>query len=103
MAIGVYPTALYDILPYEVTYSPYTTGHVITQFQLLWFSALAFGTLMLTGIYPPELRSTNLDSDWTYRRFLPVVLGFIARVLCDRLERAGAWMLYRVGRWPEPV
>ncbi len=80
VAIGVYPTALYDILPYEVTYSPYTTGHVITQLQLLWFSALAFGTLMLTGIYPPELKSTNLDSDWTYRKLLPAIIGFVARV-----------------------
>ena len=23
---------------------------------------------MRTGIYPPELRSTNLDFDWFYRR-----------------------------------
>jgi len=39
--------------------------------QLLLFSALAFTFLMKTGLYPPELRSTVLDSDWLYRRFLP--------------------------------
>ena len=30
IAIGVYPDALYSILPYPVDYSPYTTTHVIT-------------------------------------------------------------------------
>jgi multicomponent Na+:H+ antiporter subunit D len=76
IAIGVYPDPLYAILPYTVDYAPYTTTHVITQLQLLMFSALAFTVLMRTGIYPPELRSTNLDWDWTYRRLLPRVLQF---------------------------
>lgn len=71
IAIGVYPDPLYAILPYAVDYEPYTTTHVITQLQLLMFSALAFTVLMRTGIYPPELRSVNLDWDWTYRRILP--------------------------------
>jgi multicomponent Na+:H+ antiporter subunit D len=39
------------------------------------FSALAFTVLMRTGIYPPELRSTNLDADWLYRRLLPSILS----------------------------
>jgi len=30
IAIGVYPQALYNILPYPVDYAPYTTAHVIT-------------------------------------------------------------------------
>jgi multicomponent Na+:H+ antiporter subunit D len=68
IAIGVYPGPLYAILPYEVNYVPYTTEHVITQLQLLMFSALAFAVLMRTGIYPPELKSTNLDTDWFYRK-----------------------------------
>ena len=71
IGIGVYPGPLYAILPYLVDYVPYTTAHVITQLQLLMFSALAFTYLMLTGLYPPELKSTNLDFDWLYRRLLP--------------------------------
>ena len=67
--IGVYPRPLYDILPYgPVTFHPYTVHHVVTQTQLLMFSALAFTVLMRTGIYPPELRMINLDFDWFYRR-----------------------------------
>jgi multicomponent Na+:H+ antiporter subunit D len=71
VALGVFPKPLYAILPFDVDYHPYTLTHVITQYQLLWFSALCFGVLQLTGLYPAELRSTNLDSDWIYRRALP--------------------------------
>lgn len=67
IAIGVYPQALYNILPYPVDYAPYTTAHVITQLQLLMFSALAFVFLFKSGLYPPEVKSVNLDTDWLYR------------------------------------
>ncbi len=67
IGLGVYPDPLYALLPYDVKYVPYTLEHVVTQLQLLLFSALAFTVLMRTGIYPPELRSTNLDTDWFYR------------------------------------
>jgi multicomponent Na+:H+ antiporter subunit D len=69
IGIGSFPGALYGLLPYPVSYVPYTGGHVLAQLQLLVFSALAFSWLMRTGIYPPELRSVNLDFDWFYRRF----------------------------------
>jgi len=68
VGIGLWPAALYSILPRPVDYAPYTSSHVLAQLQLLVFSALAFAWLMRSGIYPPELRSTNLDSDWLYRR-----------------------------------
>jgi len=72
--MGVYPEILYRVLPYPMEYHPYTTTHVITQYQLLLFSALAFVFLQKTGLYPPELRSTNLDFDWIYRKALPGVI-----------------------------
>jgi multicomponent Na+:H+ antiporter subunit D len=67
VGIGVFPGALYALLPYAVHYEPYTSSHVMAQLQLLFFSALAFAVLVRTGVYPPELRSVNLDSDWIYR------------------------------------
>lgn len=81
IGIGVYPSALYSILPFPVDYVPYTTAHVITQLQLLMFSALAFTFLMLKGLYPPELKSTNLDVDWIYRRFLPRLLQRLGHII----------------------
>ena len=73
IGIGVYPWPLYQLLPYTVDYVPYTTTHVITQLQLLLFSALAFAVLKRTGIYPPELKATNLDTDWFYRQLPKLV------------------------------
>ncbi|MDH3579134.1 MAG: Na(+)/H(+) antiporter subunit D [Hyphomicrobiales bacterium] len=68
VGLGVMPGLLYAHLPFAVDYHPYSLDHVVTQLQLLMFSALAFTVLMRTGLYPPELKSVNLDFDWTYRR-----------------------------------
>ena len=94
IGIGVFPQALYAILPYSVDFDPYTTTHVITQLQLLAWSALAFSVLVRSGIYPPELRSVNLDFDWTYRKLLPAVavrvwvgLDRVWECLNDAMER----------------
>jgi multicomponent Na+:H+ antiporter subunit D len=86
VAIGVYPAPLYAILPYAVDYVPYTGSHVLTQLQLLAFSALAFAVLIRTGIYPSPQRLVNLDSDWLYRRLAPRLL----RSAASGLERAAA-------------
>ena len=74
IGIGVMPDLFYRILPYQVDYVAYTTTHVITQLQLLFFSALAFAMLVRTGIYPPETKSINVDTDWLYRRALPRIV-----------------------------
>lgn len=74
IAIGIYPAALYSLLPFDTGYNPYDATHVLAQTQLLFFSALAFVWLNLKGLYPPELRSTNLDFDWIYRRAFPTIL-----------------------------
>ncbi len=68
--VGTFPNAfLYPMLPnVEATYQPYTVAHVTDQYALLLFSALAFTLLMRAGLYPAEIRSTNLDADWLYRR-----------------------------------
>ncbi|HWP56791.1 MAG TPA: Na(+)/H(+) antiporter subunit D [Candidatus Acidoferrales bacterium] len=73
VGLGIWPEPLYRLLPFAVDYAPYTWTHVITQLQLLLFSALAFAVLKRTGIYPPELRAINLDSDWLYRRLPKLV------------------------------
>jgi multicomponent Na+:H+ antiporter subunit D len=72
--IGVYPWLLYSLLPFPVAYSPYTGTHVIAQLQLLFFAALAFAWLKLSGLYPPEIRAVNIDAEWVYRRLAPRAL-----------------------------
>jgi len=102
LAIGLYPAPLYEILPFQdVDYEPYTTGHVLTSFQLLIFAILAFAVLVRTGIYPPEKRGVNLDFDWTYRKALPALIGVIVRVgggVGERLRDAGRGALDRTYR-----
>jgi multicomponent Na+:H+ antiporter subunit D len=66
--IGSFPGPLYSLLPYPVDYVPYTAPHVVGQTQLLFFSALAFSLLLLSGIYPGEQRCVNIDADWFYRK-----------------------------------
>lgn len=88
IGIGVFPGALYAILPYDVSYHSYTLEHVVTQLQLLIFSALAFTVLMRTGLYPPELRSTNLDSDWIWRKPVKWISGRLHKALLGSLSGA---------------
>ena len=72
--IGIFPSYFYVILPYQIEYQPYDFSHVVGQLQLLTFAAFAFICLWHFKIYPPELNSTVLNSDWIYRKMLPGVL-----------------------------
>ena len=83
--IGSYPWLLYSLLPFEVNYVPFDRSHVLAQFQLLVFSAAAFTWLKISGIYPPELHSTNIDAEWFYRRLAP------------RVARRVGWLVSRTG------
>lgn len=90
--IGVYPATLYSLLPFTLDYTPYDATHVIAQLQLLFFSALAFAWLKLSGLYPPELPSVNLDFEWIYRRLVPRTVRRLIATLrpLDTGIRAGA-------------
>lgn len=71
IALGMFPEPLYALLPYPVDYVPYTVAHLVSQFQLLLFSGLAFFVLL------PLMRRTetlSLDFDWLYRRLVPRAL-----------------------------
>ena len=77
VVLGVFPEALYAILPFPVAYVPYTADHVVTQLQLLLFAGLAFFVLL------PQMRRTetiSLDVDWLYRHAAPRVHAAIDRV-----------------------
>ena len=99
IAIGSFPSLLYSLLPYPVDFVPYSLDHVVGQTQLLFLSALAFTVLMRTGIYPPELRSVNLDTDWLYRRLGPMllrgtgaVIAMAANATRSAVARCSGWM-----------
>ena len=81
VAIGAFPDLLYRGLPYPVDYQPYTASHIVTTLQLLFFASLAVFGLMVLKLYPPELRSTNLDMDWFTRRLALPALHRAARLM----------------------
>lgn len=94
--IGIYPWLLYSLLPYPASYSPFDPTHVIAQLQLLFFSALAFTWLKLSGLYPPELPSVNLDAEWIYRKAGPrLVVDLMTRY--SRLKARIAALVHRHG------
>ncbi len=100
--IGVYPQALYSILPYPVEKSPYSVASVVTKTQLLFFSVFAFAFLVRNGLYPKELPSTNLNTDWFYRRFGAYVLTITANVLrwaWSGVEYAWRYCIIMLERW----
>ena len=88
--IGTYPRLLYDLLPFATDYTAYDTTHVLAQLQILFFSALAFAWLKLSGLYPPELPSREHRCR----------VGLPAARVADRARRAlrRSCSLHR-GRW----
>ncbi len=93
VGIGTFPQYLYRLLPFETDFWPYDITHVLTQTQLLFFGALAFIGLQKTGIYPAELRSVNIDAEWTYRWFAPRAIRKLAPAVAflNRIIRSGAF------------
>ena len=88
--IGSFPVhTVYALLPWEVDYQPYDITHVLTQLQLLFFSALAFVWLNLKNLYPPELPSTNLDTDWVYRKLAPSFVVPIYLTMLNAVSNLG--------------
>ena len=81
--IGVFPSYFYEILPHQIQYQPYDFSHVVGQLQLLTFAAFAFICLWHFKIYPPELNSTVLNSDWIYRKMIPGILLPLLGLISD--------------------
>lgn len=79
IGLGVAPQGLYDLLPFQVNYVPYTASHVVFQLQLLLFSGLAF--FMMLGLLKRTLTIT-LDLDWLWRHLGPAIFR--------RLDAVGA-------------
>ncbi|MBE0524411.1 MAG: Na(+)/H(+) antiporter subunit D [Methanosarcinales archaeon] len=82
--IGVYPKVLYDLLPYEVDFQPFTIPHVVGELQLLMFTALGFFLLLKKLQVEPTI---TLDMDWTYRKGSKLFMWFIN----EPLARGSQW------------
>ena len=105
IGIGIFPQLLYQILPYTKVKNPYDLSHVTGQLQLLLLAGLAFVVLMRTGLYPPEIRSTVLNSDWFYRRLAPAIISSVLAIIMpivkavDDLNISVAKTVMRGAKW----
>ena len=82
IVIGIFPRLLYDHLPYDVDYVPYTLHHVTATLGMLGFTAIGF--FLLLKHLDPE-RKISLDTDWFYRRGSSVCVILTWQQICVRL------------------
>ena len=106
VAFGVYPAFLYNHLPFDAIYRPYTIGHFVEVTHLLAFTFLGFW-LLRDKLVPHA--ATVLDMDWFYRRpsrlVGAVLVDGVSRGF-EAVEQAGirfASFLARLARNPAPA
>lgn len=92
VAIGVYPTLLYNLLPFPVSYKPYTAAHLQEAGQLLVFTGLAFWLLVKKLGGEPTI---TLDTDWYYRKPAPLMYRLSVHAL-SRLFGAAESLTLRI-------
>ncbi len=79
--IGVYPKALYDLLPFKeaaAEFHPYNLPHLSETMQILLFTGLGFFLLLKRLTPEPKI---NLDFDWFYRKALQGFMWFDQRFI----------------------
>jgi multicomponent Na+:H+ antiporter subunit D len=76
--IGVYPKALYSLLPFPVEWHPYTAMHISEMMQILCFTGLIF-FLLVKKLTPED--KINLDVDYFYRKGLQLFMKLDEKVI----------------------
>lgn len=88
--IGILPALLYNLLPYEVQYKPYTASHVLETMQILTFTGLAFW-LMMKKLHTEA--TITLDTDWFYRKPSRLAYTVFSASLYRLFGMVGDWSL----------
>ncbi len=76
--IGIYPQALYALLPFHNEYNPFTLPHVSEMLQILSFTGLVF-FLLVKKLAPED--KINLDLDYFYRKGAGIFMWFDEKVI----------------------
>ncbi|MBU2573595.1 MAG: Na(+)/H(+) antiporter subunit D [Elusimicrobia bacterium] len=74
LLIGLFPQALYSLLPFPCDYRPYTASHIVSSLGILGFTALGF--FMFLRRLDPE-PGLSLDTDWFYRKGAAAFMNFL--------------------------
>ncbi len=97
IVIGVYPPLLIDILPYAASAKIYYASGILSQVQLIVFTALGVGLMIKLNMYPKNIPSVLLNADWLYRRLGPALIGPIINQGL-KLGQGGFTLLTRMGQ-----
>ena len=73
VAIGVFPSVLYGLLPYPVDFAPYSGAHITGSLGILMFTLLGF-VVFLKALDPEK--TISLDTDWVYRKGARLFMWF---------------------------
>lgn len=94
IGIGIYPSLIFGLLPYEATYNAYTLDHIISQLQVLSFATLSFIVLLKLKVFS-KLSGITLDVDVLYRKLFSSLYCLFDKTLnaankhCDQIFRQG--------------
>ena len=105
LGMGLFPGALYELMPFAVDYVPYRFGKVVETMQVLGFTALGFW-LLLARLGAKD--HVTIDTDWPYRKMPTLLFGRLGRgdagtaAPADRAP-ADAVLVGSAGADPEPV
>ena len=88
---GSFPSLLYDLLPFPVTWQPYTTRHVLDALQLLAGTAIGFVLLVR---YLGGQSMVTMDTDRLYR----VAGGWVLARVAPSLAEAASWLEFKLER-----
>lgn len=98
--VGIFPSGLFALLPYETSYNAYTLDHIVTQLQLICFAHLGFVLLKKYKLFPDNIPAINLDVDVVYRKGFA---GFIWLADNGFIRFMDFWKGLVFGRLPELI
>ena len=83
---GIFPGLLYDKLPFNARYQPFTLDHFVSEIQLLVAAFAAF------WILAPTLKTKltiSLDTDWVYRMPMKIAIGGLVKFVDETRLKSG--------------
>lgn len=98
MLVGIAPGWLYQFLPYQESATAYleselwAPAHMIQQFELLVFAALAFVLLQWRSSYPADQAGVIIDAEWVWRRGGPLLGSMLAKPARQAGRAMGGWL-----------
>lgn len=84
---GLFPNLLYQFLPFELEYHPFTVDHITQYIQSLGVAMIPF-MMYLSHMEPHS--QLSLDTDWLYRKPFVALVSAISSFCCAMRDALGS-------------